>query len=138
MGMIDPEQLDWLKTDLKQTDSKTPVLVLSHIPILSSTVLVFNDGKPEKHPDTQILGSLLHADSGSLVETFYQFPNLKAALSGHTHLLDRVDYNQVSYFCNGAVSGNWWNTDTHRQTKAGYALFDLYDDGTIERTYVTL
>jgi len=135
-GIIDDEQLDWLKKDLQQTDPNTPVLVLSHIPILSSTVLVFNDRNPAKHPDTQILGSLLHADSSSLVELLHKFPNVKAALSGHTHLLDRVDYNQVSYFCNGAISGNWWNSDTYHETKAGYALFDLYTDGTIERTYV--
>ncbi len=135
-GIIDDEQLDWLKNDLKQTDPKKPILILSHIPILSSTVLVFNDGNPAKHPDTQILGSLLHSDSSSLVTLFHQFPNIKAALSGHTHLLDRVDYNQVSYFCNGAISGNWWKSDTHHETKAGYALFDLYDDGTVERTYV--
>jgi hypothetical protein len=52
------------------------------------------------------------------------------------HLLDRVEYNGVTYLCNGAVSGNWWKTEMHEQTKAGYALFDLYDDGTVERTYL--
>ena len=52
------------------------------------------------------------------------------------HLLDRVDYNGVAYLCNGAVSGNWWTSDTYQQTKAGYALIDLYDDGTVERTYL--
>ncbi len=136
-GVIDEEQLEWLKSDLKQTDPKTPILLLSHIPILSMTGLLFVE-PVASYPNVQIAGSLLHADSGSLVELFYQFTNIKAALSGHTHLLDRVDYNGMSYYCNGAVSGNWWKTDTHRQTKAGYALFDLYDDGSVERTYVTV
>ena len=79
----------------------------------------------------------MHTDSADLVTLFYQYPNVKTALSGHTHLLDRVDYNGVVYLCNGAVSGNWWKSDMHYQTKAGYALIDLYDDGAVERTYVS-
>lgn len=132
---MDDEQRDWLRADLDKTPATTPVLLLSHVPILSTTGLLFVE-PVANYPNVQIAGGLLHSDSGSLVELLYPFPNVKVALSGHTHLLDRVDYNNVSYFCNGAVSGNWWKTDIHRQTKAGYALFDLYDDGTIERTYV--
>ena len=89
-----------------------------------------------KEGNWQIPGSWNHTDAVDLIELFYQHPNVKAALSGHMHLLDRVDYNGVAYLCNGAVSGNWWNSDTYHQTKAGYALVDLYDDGTVERTYL--
>ncbi|WP_077920126.1 metallophosphoesterase [Spirosoma sp. 209] len=132
---IDAEQMDWLKNDLARTDPKTPVLLLSHIPIVSATV--FYDKANVKNGNWQIPGSWDHTDAVDLIALFYQHPNVKACLSGHMHLLDRVEYNNVTYFCNGAVSGNWWTSDTYHQTKAGYALFDLYDDGTIERTYLT-
>ncbi|RIV20483.1 metallophosphoesterase [Fibrisoma montanum] len=132
-GNLDPEQMDWLKQDLAKTSARTPVLVLSHIPILTTTVFAFNG---QQSNPTTIPAGLMHTDFGDLIKLFYQYPNVKTALSGHTHLLERVDYNGVSYLCNGAVSGNWWKTDTHQQTKAGYALIDLYDDGTVERTYV--
>lgn len=131
---IDPEQMDWLKGDLAKTDPKTPILVMSHIPILSATA--FYDRKNVKAGNWQIPGSWNHTDAVDLIELFYAHPNVKAALSGHMHLLDRVDYNGVAYLCNGAVSGNWWNSDTYQQTKAGYALMDLYDDGTVERMYL--
>ncbi len=131
---LDAEQIDWLKADLAKTDPKTPILLLSHIPILSATA--FYDKSNVKNGSWQIPGSWNHTDAVDLVELFYQYPNVKAALSGHMHLLDRVDYNGVAYLCNGAVSGNWWKSDTYHQTKAGYALIDLYDDGTIERTYL--
>lgn len=131
---IDPQQMDWLKADLAKTDPKTPVLVLSHIPIVSATV--FYDKNNVKNGNWQIPGSWDHTDAVDLIALFYQHPNVKACLSGHMHLLDRAEYNNVSYFCNGAVSGNWWTSDTYHQTKAGYALFDLYDDGTVERTYL--
>ncbi len=133
-GHLDPEQMDWLKQDLAKTDPKTPTLVMSHIPILSATA--FYDKKNVLNGNWQIPGSWNHTDAVELIELFYKHPNVKAAMSGHMHLLDRVDYNGVAYLCNGAVSGNWWNSDTFQQTKAGYALIDLYDDGTVERTYL--
>jgi hypothetical protein len=60
---------------------------------------------------------------------------VKLAISGHIHLLDEVVYNDVTYYCNGAVSGNWWKGDYH-QTPAGYAVINLYEDGTFNREYI--
>ena len=133
-GAIDPEQMDWLKQDLAKTPTKTPILVLSHIPIFSPTA--FFSEQNIKDNTWSISAGLVVSNTPELLKLFYQYPNVKTALSGHMHLLDRVDYNGVTYLCNGAVSGNWWKSDTYQQTKAGYALIDLYDDGTIERTYL--
>ncbi|GAB4047815.1 metallophosphoesterase family protein [Spirosoma litoris] len=133
-GHIDQEQLDWLKQDLAKTGTKTPVLILSHIPIFSPTSF-FSD-KNISNGTWSISAGLVLSNTPELLKLFYQYPNVKTALSGHMHLLDRVDYNGVTYLCNGAVSGDWWRNDTYQQTKAGYALIDLYDDGTLERTYL--
>jgi predicted MPP superfamily phosphohydrolase len=133
-GNIDPEQMEWLKQDLVKTGMKTPVLILSHIPIFSPTG--FFSESNVKDGMWGISAGLVLSNTPELLKLFYQYPNVKTALSGHMHLLDRVDYNNVSYFCNGAVSGNWWKGDVYQQTKAGYALFDLYDDGSVERTFV--
>ncbi|WP_420147631.1 metallophosphoesterase family protein [Spirosoma sp.] len=133
-GSIDPEQMEWLRGDLAKTNPKTPVLILSHIPIFSPTG--FFSEQNIKDEKWTIPAALVLSNTPELLKLFYQHPNIKAALSGHMHLLDRVDYNGVTYFCNGAVCGNWWKADTYQQTKAGYALFDLYDDGSVERTYL--
>ncbi|MGQ9650788.1 MAG: hypothetical protein ACUVXJ_11815 [Phycisphaerae bacterium] len=60
---------------------------------------------------------------------------MKVCLSGHVHLIDRVDYLGVSYLCNGAVCGGWWE-GPYQECDAGYALVDLYDDGSFEKRYV--
>lgn len=133
---VDAEQLAWLRADLAKTPPTTPVLVLSHVPILSATVFDFEKPMPVVDGKVIFFDGLMVANAPDLLAVFVQHPNVKACLSGHTHLLDQVSYNNVSYFCNGAVSGNWWKSDMHRNTKAGYALFDLYDDGSVERTYV--
>ncbi|MGQ9650789.1 MAG: metallophosphoesterase family protein [Phycisphaerae bacterium] len=43
---LDDQQFEWLAEDLRQTDPKKPILILSHIPILA--VCVFFDGENEK------------------------------------------------------------------------------------------
>jgi 3',5'-cyclic AMP phosphodiesterase CpdA len=130
---LDEEQMDWLKSDLKSVPKDTPVLVLSHIPILSAAA--FFDGDNEKSGNWQIPGSWVHIDAREIINLFYKQGNVKVCLSGHLHLLDRVDYNGITFLCNGAVSGNWWNGSYH-QTHPGYALINLYDDGSFDNDYV--
>ena len=62
---------------------------------------------------------------------------MKAAISGHIHLLDDLDYESVRYCCNGAVSGGWWRGPHLGEGNAGYTMMNLYDDGTFDREYVT-
>ncbi len=133
-AQLDEMQMDWLKKDLKNTPSNTPVMIASHIPILSACV--FLDGDNVKDGNWAVPGGWMHTDSAQLTQLFHHHKNVKLAASGHIHLLDKVDYNGVSYCCNGAVSGNYW-MGKYRQTKPGYAIIDLFDDGSFENTYVS-
>lgn len=128
---LDDEQFDWLAGVLRD-DGQSPVLIVSHIPILSATAL---QHEPDADGKTEFGPGLIHTDRVKLKNLFAQHRNVKACLSGHTHLLDRVDYNGVSYLCNGAVCGGWWQ-GRHADCDEGYAFVDLYDDGTLERQYV--
>ena len=94
-GNIDPEQMDWLKQDLAKTGTKTPVLVLSHIPIFSPTA--FFSEQNIKDNTWSISAGLVLSNTPELLKLFYQYPNVKTALSGHMHLLDRVYYTGVTY-----------------------------------------
>ena len=130
---LDDEQFDWLANDLKDTPATTPVLVVSHVPILSACV--FFDGQRFSGDNWNVPSRWMHSDTVRITSLFREHPNVKAALSGHIHLVDRVDYGGVSYFCNGAVSGAWWFGQYHH-TAAGYAVIDLFDDGIVKNTYV--
>jgi hypothetical protein len=44
-------------------------------------------------------------------------------------------YNGVTFICNGAVSGAWWE-GSRRQTAPGYGIIDLYADGTFDEQYI--
>jgi 3',5'-cyclic-AMP phosphodiesterase len=132
-GVLDEEQFAWLEQDLKaHTDS--PIFVMSHIPLFSVTAFI--DNQVSKGVYTIYDGSV-HKDSNRFRMLVKAHPNVKVAVSGHTHLIDRVDYNGVSYFCNGAVSGSWWRgPNGDGDCPEGYAIMDLYDDGSFEHEYV--
>lgn len=132
-AFLDEEQFEWLARDLAAVDPKTPVLVWSHIPILSAAS--FMDGDNEKSGDWIVPGSWMHLDARKIKDLFLKHPNVKLCLSGHLHLVDRVDYCGVTYLCNGAVCGAWWKGD-NQECDEGYALVDLYSDGSFESQYV--
>ncbi|MBV6457643.1 MAG: 3',5'-cyclic adenosine monophosphate phosphodiesterase CpdA [Fimbriimonadaceae bacterium] len=133
VAKLDEEQFDWLAADLARTPSKTPVLVMSHIPILAACA--YFDGENEKTGHWAVPGAWMHIDARRIKNLFAKHPNVQAAISGHIHLLDRVDYNGVTYLCNGAVCGAWWG-GSYQECPPGYAMLDLYDDGSVEREYV--
>ncbi len=129
---IDELQFDWLVRTLRDTPESTPVLIVSHIPILSATPILSVRGE---RGIFQIRSSQMHMDCVKLKDLFARHRNVKLCISGHTHMIDRVDYNGVTYLCNGAVSGNWWK-GRHKDCDEGYAIIDLYDDGSFDHQYV--
>ncbi len=132
MGQLDEAQFDWLAQTLRDVPESSPVLVLSHIPILSASAILWAS---QKDQDFRVSRALMHTDCVRLKNLFAKHPNVKLCLSGHLHLVDRVDYNGVTYLCNGAVCGSWWN-GRHKDCEEGYAILDLYDDGSFDHQYV--
>lgn len=131
IGKLGGEQFSWLENELKTSDPDMPVLVMTHIPILTS-VLMIEDDIVNRWVMT---GGDMHTDTSKIINLFYAHPNVKVCLSGHIHLRDKVEYNNVTYICNGAVSGAWWEGN-RRQTAPGYGVLDLYADGTFKEQYV--
>jgi 3',5'-cyclic AMP phosphodiesterase CpdA len=153
IAKIDEAQFDWLKQTLANTPADMPVIIASHVPIVS--VAVYNwsgSDKPTTQPTTQpqnvgrlfvpargdvvLQGNLVHSDWRRLKTLFAQHKNVRAALSGHLHLIDRCESNGVSYLCNGAASAGWWGGIHMDECDFGYTVVDVYEDGGIEREYV--
>jgi 3',5'-cyclic AMP phosphodiesterase CpdA len=131
IAYLDPVQMDWFKKELEQSKDKF-ICIVSHIPILSICAgLFFN--KTEANGDLKIQRNLMHTDFLALKKIFQQYPNIRLCLSGHIHLQDEVDYLGIKYYCNGAVSGNWWS-GPYQEFDPAYGLFELYHDGNFRRT----
>jgi 3',5'-cyclic AMP phosphodiesterase CpdA len=132
-GRLDETQFEWLESDLKSVPSQTPVIVLTHIPILGASVFF----PPQTTHCTNLYSlpyTMMHGDAQRIVALFEQHSNVKLCLSGHTHLVDRVEYKGVTYMGNGAVCGNWWN-GPFQGFMPGYSLIDLHPDGSFGSEY---
>lgn len=131
VGGLDDEQFDWFKNDLA-ANSQKPTLLLTHIPILTITVL---DTGLQKDGTMKVGGGVLFTDWPRVKGVLNGNLQVKTVISGHMHRIDRVDFQGVTHYCNGAVSGNWWK-GRHHEAGEGYTVMDLYEDGSVERKYV--
>jgi len=128
---LDEAQHRWLKTQLVNFANE-PTIILSHIPVLSAAA--FLDGDNVKTDSWQVPGAWMHLDAKDLISLFSTHQQVKLCLSGHLHLHDVVQYNGITFACNGAVSGNWWK-GSYQQTPPGFGLVDLEADGRFRLEY---
>jgi 3',5'-cyclic-AMP phosphodiesterase len=134
IGKIDEKQLDWLKKELAAVPVGKFTCIISHIPILSICAgLFFN--KTEANGDLLIKRNLMHTDFLQLKKLFAEHPHIKACISGHIHLRDEVEYLGIKYYCNNAVSGNWWK-GAFQEFEPAYSIMEFFDDGSSQRTVV--
>lgn len=129
------EQLDWLEKDLQAVPAGVPVLVMSHIPVVSPGGTL-NGLKETPDHHIQLSGSLTHLDAKEIHDLFRRQGNVKLCLSGHLHIVDRAEYDGITYISTGAVSSGWWRNVRLDRFDYGYALVDLFDDGTFNYHYL--
>ena len=132
---LDGEQTEWLRADLAAQPKGKPVCVASHIPLLAACV--FFDGDDRVRSDFwHVPDAWMHRDVKPLIDLLRAHGNVRLCLSGHIHLVDRVDYLGITFLCNGAVSGAWWK-GPNQEFAEGYGVIDLWPDGRFEHQYVT-
>ncbi|MCG6186241.1 metallophosphoesterase family protein [Maribellus maritimus] len=100
-GHIDSVQVEWLKQDLAQTGKETPVIVSTHIPLLSVGKQIMA-GPTEAFEKGSVVTNALE-----IIKILEQY-NVKLVLQGHLHFLEDINYNGIHYLTGGAVSSNWW------------------------------
>lgn len=132
IGKLDESQLEWLQQELAAVPPGKFICIVSHIPILSICSSLFFD-KTEANGDLMIKRNLMHTDFLALKKIFCKYPDIKLCISGHIHLQDELEYLGIKYYCNGAVSGNWWK-GSFQDFAPAYAVMELFDDGSSKRT----
>jgi 3',5'-cyclic AMP phosphodiesterase CpdA len=128
-GSLDQEQRIWLENELNRIPPGSPVLVMTHYPILAVSTIPYGGN----HTDSKYITKLFHKHQDKKIH----------CISGHMHLLDTAVYNNVNYYCNGSMSGFWWGDGDgesakkgwYHETPPGYSIIDFYDDGTLKNTY---
>lgn len=134
IARLDESQLAWFEKELNDSASEQHICIVSHIPIVSFCSALFADTN-QPNGDWRISRALLHTDARKLIGLFENHKNIRCCLSGHIHLQDAVEYKGISYYCNGAVSGNWWG-GAFKGFDPAYALFHFNKNGEVRRSLV--
>lgn len=120
IGWIDEEQMEWIKEDLKQVLPETPIVISTHIPLLS----VFPQLRGNPIGDKK---SALVVNNAREVLTLFKNHNLKLVLQGHLHYVEDISVGGIRFITAGAVSANWWE-GPRDGTEEGFALIKVKDD----------
>jgi Icc protein len=101
VGLIDSTQVEWIKEELNNTPSETPIVISTHIPFISVMT--------QRHSGSTVANdsSLIVYNSKAVLDLFRDH-NLKLVLQGHLHILEDIYYEGVHYITGGAVSAAWW------------------------------
>lgn len=121
-GLIEEEQLNWIREDLSGVDPATPIVLVTHIPLVSVM--------------PQIQHGPLYADNQSTLITNQQQVlapfrkmNLKLVLQGHLHFLEEINMlDRVRFITGGAVCGNWWRTPDDADLQEGFLKVKVSGD----------
>jgi 3',5'-cyclic AMP phosphodiesterase CpdA len=130
---FDAEQMEWLLCDLAAAGAAVPICIVSHIPLLSACVF-FDAATSHGVDGYRVHRTCMHNDVGALLGVLGPY-NVRLALSGHIHLVDRVDYGGITFSCNGSICGNWWGPRSPG-FDPGFGVIDVWPDGVFRHEYV--
>jgi Icc protein len=100
IGYVDDEQIAWLRNDLARMKRGSKLIVVTHIPLVSSVLQLVPD--PWKTAEIYLV-----TNAPQVLEVLWPYrPRL--VLQGHTHIRETVIYNGCQFVTSGAVCGNWW------------------------------
>lgn len=137
-SFIDPEQLTWLKADLAATPAGTPIVVATHVPLVSAAPQYAPSGdnasKAAAYAAATGLHGFLLGNPRDVIDLF-EGHNVIAVLQGHTHINETVWWRDVPYVTSGAVCGNWWH-GSRWGTPEGFTVLQL-NGGTAHWHYET-
>ena len=100
-GIIRPRQLQWLREDLSVVPKKKPVVLVTHIPLLTSFFNASEGATYAARPNRVVVNNR---------ETLKIFDkhNLVLVLQGHLHVAEMIRWQNTTFITGGAVSGKWW------------------------------
>jgi 3',5'-cyclic AMP phosphodiesterase CpdA len=126
---FDADQIAWLTADLAKQPAGTPIVVTTHIPLVTA-LQSYND------PDPKALAASYAFTNGPQVIKLFAGHNILGVLQGHTHINERVEWHGVPYITSGAVCGNWWK-GTRFGTPEGFTVVSLANGKLITRYETT-
>lgn len=100
-GYIGPEQMQWLEETLANTPVSQPLILLTHMPLVS--------GFWQAKQGNRVLPAAdrLLVNNKEVLQRFKRH-NLRVVLQGHLHVNEHLRWNGIDFITGGAICGKWW------------------------------
>lgn len=122
---VDDEQLAWLQADLEQAGKGMPVILSTHVPLLSLYYPVV-DG-------TMKAWDMVH-NSKAVVDLLKRY-DTRLVLQGHQHLYEQIYERDLWFVTAGAVSADWWKGPL-LTTEEGFLMVEVDEHNGVSWRYV--
>lgn len=116
-GKVWPEELEWLRHDLSRVPHGTPIIMVSHIPLLTA-FYVATEGAMSVTPRNRVV--INNRDVFGLMEDH----NVILVLQGHLHAKELLIWRDTTFVTGGAVCARWWRGPWHG-TEEGFNVITL-------------
>ena len=124
---IDDDQLSWLAKDLAAQKPGTPIIVTTHIPLVTAVASYTVPAPQAAHGNGFV--------NGPAAIKLFEGHNVLGVLQGHTHVNETVLWHGIPYITSGAVCGNWWH-GTRLGTPEGFTVVTV-ENGKLTTHYET-
>ena len=101
VGRVDEAQLAWLRADLAAVPPETPIIAVTHLPLLT-TLLDRMDAAPEEAASWRI------TDGDKVIESLLRH-NVRLVLQGHLHENEHLWIDDMEIATTGAICGAGWD-----------------------------
>ncbi len=119
-GRVDPSQLTWISEQIAGIDQNTPIVMASHVPLLT-TMYQATEGATTAAPPNRVVENNLE------VLDLFARHNLLLVLQGHLHVKEMIQWQNTTFITGGAVCGKWWRGSWHG-TPEGFGVVTLRPD----------
>lgn len=119
------KQLEWLKADLDSVGKQTPVIVSTHVPMLS---LYY----PVVEGSMKTLDMI--NDTKDVVDVLKDH-NTQLVLQGHQHIYEQIQERDLWFVTAGAVSAYWWK-GPFLTTEEGLLLVKVDENNRVSWEYL--
>jgi 3',5'-cyclic AMP phosphodiesterase CpdA len=114
IGMVDEEQMEWIREELSKLDKSTPIVISTHIPLMTIFMQKYYGAL---EPNSK---GLLVNNAKEVLDLFKGY-NLKLVLQGHLHTVEEIIVDGTHFITGGAVSGAWWS-GPNRNYEEGFVM----------------
>ena len=119
-GVVSPEQIEWMRSQLSRIPRDAPVVLVSHMPLLTGFFSASKGGTFQAPPDKVVVNN-------AEVLALFAERNLVMVLQGHLHVTELLQWRGTTFLTGGAISGGWWR-GRHFGTGEGFCAITLRPD----------